>query len=58
MALPEHRQILHGRTHSSPWRPASMDPIEGPYKNPSRHEMAWLVFFLACLVAALLVIGL
>ena len=29
-ALPQHRQIIHGRTHSRSWSAAEMDPIEGP----------------------------
>ena len=28
--LPQHRQIIHGRTHSRSWSAAEMDPIEGP----------------------------
>lgn len=28
-ALPEHRRIVHGRTHSRSWNPCDADPIQG-----------------------------
>lgn len=34
--LPHHRRIIFGRTYSSPWDPASMDPIE-TYRRPFKH---------------------
>ena len=52
--LPAHRQIINARTFSSPWSPASMDPIERPAPRSWVPSVA-LCIFLGVLLGALLV---
>jgi hypothetical protein len=53
MNLPQHRQILEGRTWAQPWEPASMDPIE-VHPHPSS-RMVTLAYAVACLSASALI---
>jgi hypothetical protein len=52
-ALPEHRRVLYGRTHTQPWAPGDYDPITVYPRTGSR--MATVAYAAVCLAACVLI---